>query len=84
MAPPPPRALVLTRVLAGKVSVADAALLLGLSERTIRRLRTCLETRGPAALAHGNRGRRPANALDPALAERSSVTGPADTRQGAP
>lgn len=66
----PPRALVLTRVLAGKVTVVDAALLLGLSERTIRRLRACLEADGPAALVHGNRGRRPANALDPATAAR--------------
>lgn len=65
-----PRALVLTRVIAGKVSVADAALLLGLSERTIRRLRARLEAAGPAALVHGNSGRRPANALDPALAAR--------------
>ncbi|HZP97602.1 MAG TPA: ISNCY family transposase [Candidatus Limnocylindria bacterium] len=70
MAQSPPRALVLTRVIAGKVTVADAALLLGVSERTIRRLRTCLERSGPAALIHGNTGRRPAHALDPAVASR--------------
>lgn len=70
MAQRPPRALVLTRVIAGKVSISDAALLLGLSERSIRRLRARLEAEGPEALAHGNRGRRPANALDPALARR--------------
>jgi transposase len=70
MAQPPPRGLVLTKVIAGKVSVPDAALLLGVSERTIRRLRACLERSGPAALVHGNSGRRPANALDPAIAAR--------------
>src|SRR3989304_1448453 len=70
MPQPPPRALVLTRVIAGKVSVPEAALLLGVSERTIRRLRACLERSGPAALVPGNSGRRPANALDPAVASR--------------
>lgn len=66
----PPRSRVLTRVLAGKVSVADAALVLGLSERSIRRLRDRLDAGGPDALVHGNHGRRPANALDPATAQR--------------
>ncbi len=66
----PPRALVLTRVLAGKVSVPDAALLLGLSERSVRRLRGRLEAAGPGALVHGNRGRQPAHTIDPALKTR--------------
>ncbi|HEX9268228.1 MAG TPA: ISNCY family transposase [Candidatus Limnocylindria bacterium] len=66
----PPRAIVLTRVLAGKVSVPDAALLLGLSERSIRRLRAGLDAAGPAALVHGNRGRQPAHTIDPALKAR--------------
>ena len=64
------RALVLTRLVAGKVDEAEAALLLGLSARSIRRLRAQYIERGPASLAHGNRGRRPAHALDPALAGR--------------
>lgn len=66
----PPRAVVLTRVLSGKVSIPEAALLLGLSERSVRRLRARLENAGPAALVHGNRGRRPANALTLALTGR--------------
>ncbi|MBM4433604.1 MAG: helix-turn-helix domain-containing protein [Chloroflexi bacterium] len=70
MPQPAPRALVLTMVIAGKVTVADAALLLGISERTVRRLRACFESRGPAALVHGNAGRRPSNAIDRAVAER--------------
>ncbi len=65
-----PRALVLTKVLAGKVSVSDAALLLGLSERSVRRLRGRLEAAGPEALVHGNRGRQPAHTIDPTLKAR--------------
>ncbi len=60
----------LTRVLAGKVSVPDAALLLGLSERSIRRLRARLDAAGPAALVHGNRGRQPAHTIGAALKAR--------------
>lgn len=64
------RALVLTRLVAGKLDPGEAALLLGLSARSIRRLRARYVERGPASLAHGNRGRRPAHALDASLAER--------------
>ena len=64
------RALVLTRLIAGKISVGEAALVLGLSTRSIRRLRSVFEARGPAALHHGNRGRRPVHALDVGLKER--------------
>ncbi len=70
MAQRPPRVLVLTRLIAGKVSLPDAALLLGLSERSVRRLRARYQEHGPAALAHGNRGRRPAHTIDAALKER--------------
>ncbi len=64
------RVLVLTRLLAGKVDPEEAALLLGLSARQVRRLRARYIESGPAALAHGNRGRRPAHALDAAVAAR--------------
>jgi len=64
------RVLVLTRLIAGKVDPTEAALLLGLSVRSIRRLRARYLERGPATLAHGNRGRRPAHALDAVLAAR--------------
>jgi hypothetical protein len=57
--------LVLTRLVAGKVDEGEAALLLGLSPRSIRRLKARYIESGPAALTHGNRGRRPAHALDP-------------------
>ncbi len=51
------RVWVLTRVLGGELTVAEAAELLGLSERSIHRLRAQLQRDGPAGLVHGNRGR---------------------------
>jgi len=41
----------------GEVTTAEAAALLGLSERQVWRLRRGFERDGPAALVHGNRGR---------------------------
>lgn len=64
------RAQVLTRLLVGDVTVAEAALLLGLSERQVFRLRAGYERDGPAALVHGNRGRPSSRRLDQVLAER--------------
>jgi transposase len=49
---------------------AQAARLLGISIRQVRRLRRSYEVEGAAALVHGNRGRRPVHALDPTLAAR--------------
>ena len=49
---------------------AESAELLGGSVRQVRRLRTARWLQGAAALAHGNRGRRPPHALDPTLAAR--------------
>src|SRR5690348_15195402 len=48
---------VLSRVLDGVLRGREAARLLGLSPRHLRRLRRRLERDGPAALAHRNRGR---------------------------
>jgi len=48
---------VLSRVLDGVLRGREAARLLGLSARHLRRLRKRLRHDGPAALAHGNRGR---------------------------
>ncbi len=64
------RAQVLTRLLVGDVSTTEAALLLGLSERQVFRLRAGYERDGPAALVHGNRGRPSSRHLDPDLAAR--------------
>jgi transposase len=52
------------RVSAGKRSGKDAAAVIGVSVRHVRRLRRAIERRGKAALKHGNRGRAPVNKLD--------------------
>ena len=64
------RVWVLTRVLGGELTVAEAAELLGLSERSIHRLRSRLERDGPAGLVHGNRGRASPRRLDEATRAR--------------
>jgi len=53
------RLLVLNHLEAGALFNAEAAELLGISIRQVRRLRAAYRERGAAALAHGNRGRRP-------------------------
>jgi len=64
------RAQILTQLLAGQLTRAEAARLLGRSVRQLRRLSAAYLADGPAALVHGNRGRRPKHALDPAVATR--------------
>ena len=64
------REVVIRRVVAGKLSVAEAAPLLGLSARQVWRLRSRYVEQGPSALAHGNRGRVPANKIGDALREK--------------
>ena len=51
------RAIVLTRFLAGELTVTEAAELMGRSTRQVRRLAARFHDLGPAALVHGNRGR---------------------------
>ena len=55
------RAWVLSRLSAGELGIAEAARALGLSERSVRRLRSRLAGDGPAGLVHGTRGRTPTN-----------------------
>lgn len=57
------RARVLNFVLEGRCSLAQGAPLMGVSLRQARRLKQAYRSRGPVALVHGNRGRRPSNAL---------------------
>jgi transposase len=54
-------------VSAGKLTLVSAAEKLGLGYRQAKRLKQSLEEHGPPGLAHGNRGRHPANRLDPEL-----------------
>jgi transposase len=52
---------------AGKVRAQRAAELLGITKRQFRRLVAAYRQRGIAALAHGNRGRTPANRISEAV-----------------
>ena len=52
-------------VMEGKVSVAEASGLMGVSERHTWRLLAAYREEGPAAVAHGNRGRKPATTTSP-------------------
>ena len=60
---------VLNNVLEYQVPIGQAAELLGVSERHTRRLLNAYRRKGAAALAHGNRGRRPHNAVLDSQAE---------------
>jgi transposase len=51
------RAWVLTRLVAGDITIAEAVELIGLSERSVWRLKARFLADGPGALVHGNRGR---------------------------
>ena len=57
------RRYVLDRVIAGDLQVSQAAEILSMSERHAWRLLAAYRARGAAALAHGNRRRRPHNAV---------------------
>jgi len=64
------RAVILTGTIEGRLAAGEAAELMGLSQRHVRRLRRAFVRDGPAALVHGNRGRRPAHALAAGLRDR--------------
>ena len=57
------RIQVLNNVLEYQLPIAEAAGIMGVSERHIKRLLAAYRKHGAAALAHGNRGRRPHNAV---------------------
>lgn len=52
----------LNRALEGKLRVNEVAIVLGVSERHAWRMLAAYQREGATAVAHGNRGRRPANA----------------------
>jgi transposase len=54
---------VLSRVDGGLLTGSEAAKLLELSVRQVRRILAAYHKEGPAALAHGNRGRKPKHAI---------------------
>lgn len=57
------RLYVMEQVLQGKLTIAQASQLLGLSERQVKRLKGGMKANGAAALAHKNRGRKPKHAV---------------------
>ena len=63
------RLMVLNQVEKGKTRGGEAAVVLGVSLRHVRRLLAAYRREGARALAHGNRGRKPPNTLDSALRE---------------
>ena len=62
------RLQVLNSVLAEEITIGQAAELMDLSERHARRLLAAYRELGAGALAHGNRDRRPHNAVPEAVA----------------
>ncbi len=60
----------LARLEAGSLGAAEAAELLGVSARQVRRLRARFRHDGLAVAVHGNQGRAPANRTDSATVER--------------
>ena len=72
------RRYVLDRVIAGDLQLVQAAEILGVSTRHAWRLLAAYRARGAAALAHGNRRRRPHNAVPADVA--STVVRLATTR----
>ena len=64
------RSDILSRLISGVISGNRAAHLLGLSRRQVRRLAAGYVLSGMASLPHGNRGKRPHNALDPDVVAR--------------
>ena len=60
----------LNGVIEGKVTVAEASGLMGVSERHAWRLLAANRGEGPAAVAHGNRGRKPATTTCPQTREK--------------
>src|SRR4030042_4343199 len=57
------RAKVIMMAIEGRCTTGEAAKLLQLSRRHVKRLKKALREEGPAGLAHGNRGREPAHPI---------------------
>ena len=72
------RAIVLGQVSVGVLGILEAAALIGVGERQVRRLLVAYQTSGPRGIVHGNRGRAPAHATPPE--ERARVIELATTR----
>lgn len=63
------KALVITKILDGILTIREAAIQLELSERQVKRLKAKMQRNGAVSLIHGNRGRKPKHTLDPKIAK---------------
>jgi len=61
---------VLVRIEAGVLGVGEGSVLLGLSERQVRRLLARYRSEGPRGAVHGNRGRKPAHVVSGQVRDR--------------
>jgi transposase len=61
---------VMNLVLEGRMGVEEAASVIGLSKRQAWRILKAYREQGALALAHGNRGRQPSNAIPEELRQR--------------
>src|SRR5712692_1924135 len=57
------RVMVLNRILAGQLSVVEAAPLLNRSHRQVQRMLAAYRKEGAGAVVHGNRGRKPKQSM---------------------
>ena len=58
------------RFVAGKLTMGEAARIVGLSDRQMRRICRAVEARGKAGVIHGNAGRPPPNRIKDDIRER--------------
>jgi transposase len=77
------RVRILTHLLRGDLTIEDAAGLLGVSIRHAWRLRARVLAEGPAALAHGNRGRASPRRVSASVWERVVELAKGDDYRGA-
>lgn len=64
------RVQILERLVANKLTAAEAAKLLGRSERQVLRIKRAYQQKGMAAAVHGNTGKEPANKTSSATLEK--------------
>lgn len=64
------RYVVLDKLVKGEIATANAAYVLGLSERQIQRLKKGVAEKGAIFLAHKNKGKKPIHAISDEVAQK--------------
>ena len=75
------KAIILNRVLEGKITAKQAAARLGISKRQVFRLKAKIKQCGISSLSHGNRGKRPANTIPEEVREKVLEKGAGEYRR---